>query len=158
MTQVWLKMHKGIKSYGVMNLEPQDAQNVPRLLDQMPDLEGMSRPQLSTLSIFTSSLLLNGFFLHWIHGIKVNKRHKENHKMHQWIPFGLASNMACWTLFCPMPRICNYRSFLILGPLAHVQLVSDTKTRATQHKTTRGFILNSHISCITSHEHHLPKC
>lgn len=97
----------------------------------------MSWPQLSTLAIYTSGLLFIGFFLHWIHGIEVNKRYKENHKTHEWIPFGLASNMACWTLFCLMPKIYNYRSFLILGPLAHMQLVSDAKTRATQHKMTR---------------------
>lgn len=63
LAQVKLKMYEGIKSYGVMNLESQDAQNMPRLFDQMPDQEGMSRPQLLTLATFTSNLLLMWFFL-----------------------------------------------------------------------------------------------
>lgn len=36
-----------------------------------------------------------------------------------------------------MPIFCNYRSFCILGPLAHVQLTCDTKRHANKLKMTR---------------------
>lgn len=99
----------------------------------MPDLEGISQPQFLTLAIFTSGLILSWLFFHWIHCNEMKKRHK----MHEWIPFGLASNMAWWTMFYPMPRICNYKLFCILGPLAHVQLTRDIKMHANKLKMTR---------------------
>lgn len=129
-------------------MRSQISQICKKLLDLMPGQRTLPRSQLYHHAIFNSKFPLMWFILHWCLCNKVNKMHEAKEKTHEEISFVLTLNMVSWTLFCTKPRFRNYRSFCILGPLSHVQLTRDTKTRANKLKMTtfhQQFLLCSPI-------------
>lgn len=130
-------MHEGIKRYGVMNLGPQDAQNVPRLLHQMSDLE----KHVTTSTFNTCHFHLKPPFELVLFAF--DSFPWDEHLA--WRKSGSTRGNLIWTklkhgamdsVFHAWPETCNHSCFN-LGPQHMCKLVCFDKTRRMECKTTR---------------------